>query len=726
MPTISDVARLAGVSAGTVSRVINGMSNVAPEIRERVEKAISDLGYVPNAFARSLRSRKANSISVIVPHITNGHWRDLLRGAEDAAFSHGFVVMVCNTNDNPDKQRRYLEIAASQNVAGVIIAPYSSIGEELSPLLEKDVPTVLVNRMLAGWKGDGVYSDNISGARALTRHLIELGRQRIAMIYGRRELSTTSERIQGYCMALKEAGREIDPRLMKSDVRLPGSGDRFIEEILDEFDQDRVFPDAIFIWNNGLAPRLLQVLNRRGLRVPQDIALACFGDPTDMYFPFLTCIREPAYEIGMNAVQLLFDRLENGSQSPPRELILPTRLIVRYSCGAQLGKPPAPDYYLALPPELPEHSELVKTVSAQEKQRFSDSWAPFLNQPDSYLPFSLIIKKNGAQRLADAFQFLPNDHPPFIELGLPNPRVIEALFDGWEESKLPRNPAELSPEEHVEMAARLEMDAVVCNFAWQPRAGSVRSWADLDRLEAPVSPADQVSRLERYLKAAAQKGIGVGVGVSSPSYAIQAAGFSEMTAAPLHSKIPHRTRLIETMMDILCEQQKQVIRLVCDRFSGHLSFISMVDAPFSSPAAPLADIETGLLNRIEQMLAPAREHHLPVIYSTTFARADWTQSLHKAGVSGMFFTDAACEELNAWLREWQNRLAFVGSIPPQLALHGAQAEVNQAVRTCLNRLAADQGCLFGLSPDVLQEIEPYRYLEICRLVCQSTSESTAV
>ncbi|MDO8970480.1 MAG: LacI family DNA-binding transcriptional regulator, partial [Saprospiraceae bacterium] len=142
MPNISHVAKQAGVSVGTVSRVINDAKNVTPEIRARVEKVISDLGYIPNVFARSLRSRKASSISVIVPAITNGHWRDLVRGAEDTAHSRGYVVLLCNTYDNPIKQRRHLEIAASQNVAGVVIAPYDSVLEDLSPLLERNVATV--------------------------------------------------------------------------------------------------------------------------------------------------------------------------------------------------------------------------------------------------------------------------------------------------------------------------------------------------------------------------------------------------------------------------------------------------------------------------------------------------------------------------------------------------------------------------------------------------------
>ena len=502
MPNISHVAKQAGVSVGTVSRVINDAKNVTPEIRERVEKAISDLGYVPNVFARSLRSRKVSSISVVVPAITNGHWRELVRGAEDAAHSRGYVVLLCNTYDNPIKQRRYLEIAAGQNVAGVVIAPYDSVLEDLSPLLTRNVPTVLVNRKVKGWTGDGVYSDNISGSRALTRHLIQIGHRRIALISGRQRISTVVERIQGYCMALDEAGIAVDPRLIKSEVRRPSTGENLIEEILNEFERDAVMPDAIFVWNNMLVPGVLQVLNRRGLQVPKDIGLACFGDSAGMYFPFLTCIQEPAYEIGMNAVQLLLDRINNGVDAPQRELVMPTQLIVRYSCGAQLSRESSPGTSLVIPPELPESAELVHPVTIEEKRQHAESWKHVLGQADLVYAHMTTWIKPDTHRVVDAFHFNPTDRLAYFEFSLPNQRIIDAVLQRTAEINPLREGNPLLPEEHVELSFKLGMDAVVCDCSWVPPANSVRSWADLDRLEAPVSSAEWASRLECYLQTA--------------------------------------------------------------------------------------------------------------------------------------------------------------------------------------------------------------------------------
>ena len=190
MPTISDVARRAGVSPVTVSRVINHVAHVNPTTRAAVERAIAELGYVPNVVARSLRSRRTRTLGLLLPDITNPFWTTVARGVEDSAHSHGYSAFLCNTDENPAKQRDYLSAVLSQRVDGVILAPCDSDVRGLATLVEQNVPLVLVDRTVAGLDTDTVGTDSMSGARALVRHLTGLGHRRIGILCGPPTVST--------------------------------------------------------------------------------------------------------------------------------------------------------------------------------------------------------------------------------------------------------------------------------------------------------------------------------------------------------------------------------------------------------------------------------------------------------------------------------------------------------------------------------------------------------
>src|SRR5512133_567345 len=190
MTTIHDVARQAGVSPVTVSRVINGVNNVNSSTRQKVEQAIKDLGYVPNLAARSLRSRQTSTLALIVPDITNAFWTTVARGVEDAAQAEGYSVLLGNSDESLEKQKSYLNVVLQQRVDGVIIAPFDSDARNLSPLRDLKTPLVVVDRQVIGWHVDTVRTDSVSGAYALTRHLIGIGHQRIAIISGPRATST--------------------------------------------------------------------------------------------------------------------------------------------------------------------------------------------------------------------------------------------------------------------------------------------------------------------------------------------------------------------------------------------------------------------------------------------------------------------------------------------------------------------------------------------------------
>ncbi|MGC8780499.1 MAG: LacI family DNA-binding transcriptional regulator [Anaerolineae bacterium] len=354
MATITDVAKRAGVSPVTVSRVLNNASNVNPETRARVMDAIHELGYVPNVAARSLRSKRMHSLALILPDITNSFWTTVARGVEDAAQAHGYAVLLCNTDENLAKQAGYLRLVASQRVDGVIIAPCDGDPDHVASLRERDMPTVVIDRQVAGWEVDRVRGDSLSGAYALVRHLIGLGHVQIAMISGPCGTSTADERVAGYRLALAEAGLSVDERLVRRGEFRISSGAQMTRAIF----QAGLRPTAIFAANNALAMGVIDAAGELGLRIPQDLALVCFDDlaNSSRLFPFLTVAVQPAYEIGLKAAQLLLGRIETRGAEPPREIILPTRMIVRHSCGARFKEGAGLTLSLPLPVPLVEQS----------------------------------------------------------------------------------------------------------------------------------------------------------------------------------------------------------------------------------------------------------------------------------------------------------------------------------------------------------------------------------
>lgn len=334
MTTITDVAKHAGVAPVTVSRVINAAPNVNAITRARVEQAIAELGYVPNLAARSLRSKRTLTLAFVVPDITNAFWTTVARGVEDAAQSRGYSVLLCNTDEDFTKQGRYLDIMVSQRVDGVIIAPCDADAGNLASLRRHHIDTVVIDRRIDGWDVDTVYSDSVSGAYALTRHLIGLGHTRIAMLSGPEGATTAEDRIAGYGRALTEAGIAVDPRLIRRGGFSWQTGSELTGQILDE----GLAPTAIFAANNAIALGAVDAVGRRGLRIPDDIALVCFDDYPYIasFFPFLTVVAQSAYDMGATAAQLLLDRLESPAPLLPRRVVLPVRLIIRHSCGRAL------------------------------------------------------------------------------------------------------------------------------------------------------------------------------------------------------------------------------------------------------------------------------------------------------------------------------------------------------------------------------------------------------
>lgn len=332
--TIRDVARHAGVSPMTVSRVINGGHLVSEETRQTVEASIRELGYVPNVLARGLSVQRTRILALIVPDVANPFFTMIVRGAEVVARQAGYRVILCNTENDPDQERVYVEAMLAHRVEGILLAPASdSSGATIRLIEHHQVPVVLVDRSVIGLKSDLVQGDGVGDARLLIEHLILAGRRRIAMIAGVDDVSTTRDRKSGYRLALEAAGIAFDPGMVMASNFSPDGGYQAIQRLL--WMEKR--PDAIFAINNLVAVGAVRALREQRISIPTDIALVCFDDidHAAMICPFLTVMQQPAESYGRIATDLLLARVSGAASEPHRTIILSAELIVRESCGAR-------------------------------------------------------------------------------------------------------------------------------------------------------------------------------------------------------------------------------------------------------------------------------------------------------------------------------------------------------------------------------------------------------
>jgi LacI family transcriptional regulator, galactose operon repressor len=331
MSTIREVAERAGVSTMTVSRVINNSGHISREARERVEAAIAEMGYVPNALARSLRFKQTKTLALVLSDITNPFFTTIARGVEDVANRHGFNVIFCNTDESETKQAEYLNILAQKQVDGVLWVPARSTDAPINLVQRRGVPTVVLDRRVPDSLVDGVRCDSEQGAYELVRLMIRLGHSRIAILNGPPEVSTAADRAAGYRRALTEAGLAIDPALILHDRFTQDAGCLMTQQALAVIPR----PTALFAANNFIAIGAYRALQDAGLRVPEDMALVAFDDlpPALVLEPFLTVAAQPAYEMGRCATELLLARLMGNAPPNRQEIVLPVEIVLRRSSG---------------------------------------------------------------------------------------------------------------------------------------------------------------------------------------------------------------------------------------------------------------------------------------------------------------------------------------------------------------------------------------------------------
>lgn len=329
MTTIRDVARRAGVSMTTVSHVVNDTRTVSPEGRARVEEAIRELGYVPSAVARSLKTQSTRTVGMMIPNSSNPYFAELARVVEDRCFAAGYTLVLCSTDDEPRRQSVYLKVLSERRIDGLIVVSTGHEAELRAMLAGLTMPYVLVDREIDEPHCDLVETTHLHGGLLATRHLLSLGHQRIACIGGPEELAPSEQRIEGWRLAFTEIGRplERDNLLWRSDFTSQGG-----YEAMHAIARSPTVPTAVFVCNDLMAIGALRAAHECGLRVPEDLSMVGFDDIELSGFtsPPLTTVAQPKRRIGALAVDMLLERIR-GQRPEGRKVLLQPELRVRSS-----------------------------------------------------------------------------------------------------------------------------------------------------------------------------------------------------------------------------------------------------------------------------------------------------------------------------------------------------------------------------------------------------------
>jgi LacI family transcriptional regulator len=328
MTTVHDVAKEAGVSAITVSRVINNSGYISQATKEKVEKAVEKLGYVPNTLARGLRSKRTHTLALIVTDITNPYFTLMARGVEDSAGASDYTVIYCNTDESETKEEKYANMLAQRQVDGVLLVPAGGNANTVRFLQTNGIAVVVLDRRVVGVKTDFVFSDSQTGANRLIKLLIDLGHKHIAVITGPKKVSTSIDRVSGYREALREAGL-LELENISYGTFNQQSGYTLAKQVMLRSPR----PTAIMGANNFITIGIIKAIEELGLRVPEDVSVVGFDDlPESMLIkPILTEAAQPAYEIGRAATDLLIKRISGELTGRCKELVLPTEIIERQS-----------------------------------------------------------------------------------------------------------------------------------------------------------------------------------------------------------------------------------------------------------------------------------------------------------------------------------------------------------------------------------------------------------
>lgn len=333
--TIQDIAKKAGVSNQTVSRVLNNKPDVSEETRKRIEQVIADLEYRPSDLARGLRSRSTRTIGLIVPDSANPFFAEIAKGVEEGGFAAGYSVMLCNSARTLKRELEYLEVLQSKGVDGIIFITTTTETAHIRPIIERGTPVVLFFRDAGNLNVDTFKIDNQKAGYLATRHLIELGHRDIVCIRPHSDETPSGRRARGYIDALNEAGLTVRPELMPRGDNLYSGGESAVNLLIAQ----GIRFSAIFASNDAMAIGAMRSLREHGLRIPEDTSITGVDDITLASYcePPLTTVAQLKYEVGLMAVSSLIERIEERYTDGPRENVMDVHLVIRRSTAPKLA-----------------------------------------------------------------------------------------------------------------------------------------------------------------------------------------------------------------------------------------------------------------------------------------------------------------------------------------------------------------------------------------------------
>ena len=329
---IKDVARKAGVSTATVSRVLGDFHGVRDKTKKKVLKAVAELNYEINAVARHLRQKKTKTIGIIVENVLSKFCSAIAKSVEDTNNKFGYNTILCNADENPEKELNYLKILKSNRVDGIILTPTGKNSKYVQHLINSGTKVVLLDRLIEGVDCDAILVDNANGAYKAVKHLIDQGYRKIGIVSGILDRTTGAERLKGYLQAIEEAGIAKEDSLIKIGNFKKESGRKLTKELLEQSNK----PKAIFTTNIDMSMGALLAIKEKGLTIPNDIGIVCFDDSDWALIlePSITVIRQPVYQLGSTAAELLIKKIEDEEKNldhKPTVFTLNTELIIRNS-----------------------------------------------------------------------------------------------------------------------------------------------------------------------------------------------------------------------------------------------------------------------------------------------------------------------------------------------------------------------------------------------------------
>ncbi|MBN1535496.1 MAG: LacI family DNA-binding transcriptional regulator [Anaerolineales bacterium] len=332
MTTIKDVAQLANVSIATVSHVLNGTRFVSKEVQLRIMNAMETLNYQPSAVARGLRTKKTNTMAIIIPDITNPFFADFTRGFQDVVDQKGFLVLVCNSDRILTREIRFLEMIWQQRVDGVVLNPAMVKVEDLSRLVKARISVVLIGSQIDNPDFNVVMIDNVKGGFDATQHLIDLGHRKIGLVCGLLNTTSGGLRYQGYLKALEENGIPFQDDLTAEGPITYEGGYQCTRQLLSKNE----LPTAVFATSDVMALGAKTAIEDVGLQIPGDISLIGFDDIPEVSRtrPRLSTIAQPKYGMGQEAAIILLEQIENKQTNTRKRVVMTHKVIARESTAA--------------------------------------------------------------------------------------------------------------------------------------------------------------------------------------------------------------------------------------------------------------------------------------------------------------------------------------------------------------------------------------------------------